>query len=172
MLLGSIWNAIALHGKMERDPLVQFSSVFQAKKSKCYWAMVEKYIGKKSPISNGKLCQIIWYEMFPVHSFMDNRDSSLRWIRAFLCSVLLWRKHWKHDCKHIFSTFLFWRLGREQSGVSYNTQRLQKLIYLHLSTDYFMKISLQLMGPQSMAPSVPWMDWREIFMKQSVDKCR
>ena len=27
-------------------------------------------------------------------------------------------------------------------------QRLQKLIYLHLSTDYFMKISLQLTGPR------------------------
>ena len=37
-------------------------------------------------------------------------------------------------------------------------QRLQKLIYLHLFTDCFMKISLHSPGSN---------EWREIFMKQS-----
>ena len=53
--------------------------------------------------------------------------------------------------------------GRVFNGEHY-AQRLQKLIYLHLSRDCFMKISLQ--------PTVGPVDWREIFMKQSVDKCR
>ena len=41
------------------------------------------------------------------------------------------------------------------------TQGLQQLIYLYLCTDCFMKISLHFSGPE---------EWREIFMKQSVDK--
>ena len=52
--------------------------------------------------------------------------------------------------------------GRVLSGEIY-AQRLQKLIYLHLFTDCFMKISLQSTGP---------IYWREIFMKQSIGKCR
>ena len=42
-------------------------------------------------------------------------------------------------------------------------QRLQKIIYLQLSTYCFMKIYLKSTGP---------INWREIFMKQSVGKCR
>ena len=45
--------------------------------------------------------------------------------------------------------------GAVLNGKLYS-QRLQKLI--HLSTDYFMKISCQFMGP------VP-IDWKEIFKK-------
>ena len=45
-------------------------------------------------------------------------------------------------------------------------QRLQKVIYLHLFIDYVMKISLQL------SEQICSDDWREIFMKQSVNKCR
>ena len=37
-------------------------------------------------------------------------------------------------------------------------------IYLHLPTDCFIKISLQ-------STAIP-VDWREIFMKQSVGECK
>ena len=55
--------------------------------------------------------------------------------------------------------------GRVLSGELY-AQRLQKLIYLYLFTDCFMKISLQSLE------QICCDDWREIFMKQSVNKCR
>ena len=44
-------------------------------------------------------------------------------------------------------------------------QRLQKLIYLYLFTDCFMKIS-------NFRSKIRSNDWREIFMKQSVNKYR
>ena len=56
--------------------------------------------------------------------------------------------------------------GRVLNGELY-AQRLQKLIYFHLPTDCFMKISHPV-GPIDWSP----IDWREIFMKQSVGKCK
>ena len=53
--------------------------------------------------------------------------------------------------------------GRVLNGELY-ALRLQMLIYLHLSTNCFMKISLQ--------PMVGPADWKEIFMTQSTDKCK
>ena len=54
-------------------------------------------------------------------------------------------------------------------------QKLQILIYLHLFTKCFMKISLQsLEQTQILRDPEIWVcseDWREIFMEQSVNKC-
>ena len=58
--------------------------------------------------------------------------------------------------KHIIQIYSGIVCGRVLSGELY-AQRLQKLIYLYLFTDCFMKISGY---------------WREIFMKQSVNKYR
>ena len=46
--------------------------------------------------------------------------------------------------------------GRVLNGELY-AQRLQKVIYMYLFTDYFMHVSDE---------------WREVFMKQSVNKLR
>ena len=52
-------------------------------------------------------------------------------------------------------------------------QRFQKLIYLHLFTDCFMKIFPQLSEQvQSSLRGICSHDWGEIFMKQSVNECR
>ena len=77
--------------------------------------------------------------------------------------------------------FKFWDIIQICSGITHGrllsgelyAQRLQ-LIRLHLSTDCFMKISLQLMGKFA----VKWLSKfvplivEKIVMKQSVDKCR
>ena len=73
---------------------------------------------------------------------------------------------WIHvKCKNSFFIIQIYSgitIGRVLNRELY-TNRFKKIIYLHVSTDCFMKISLQSMGP---------VDWREIFIKQSVDKCK
>ena len=56
-------------------------------------------------------------------------------------------------------------LGRVPTRDLY-AQQLQKLIYLHLCTDCFMKISLQ------SSEQIRSNYWRELFMNQPVNKCR
>ena len=66
---------------------------------------------------------------------------------------------------HIIQICLGITRGRVLNGELY-AQRLQKLIYQRLFTDCFIKISLQ------SSEEICSEDWREIFMKQSVNKCR
>ena len=66
---------------------------------------------------------------------------------------------------HIYSGITH---GRMLNGELY-TQRWQKFIYLYLSTHCFIKITLQILFKISFRGLE---DWREIFIKQSVDKYR
>ena len=64
--------------------------------------------------------------------------------------------------------------GRVLNGELY-TQRLQKLIYLYLFTDCFMKISLHSSEQISeilFISQICSKDWREMYMKQSAKKYR
>ena len=56
---------------------------------------------------------------------------------------------------------IFWWWSFTARFIKICSQRLQKLIYLHLSTDCFMRISLQFMGLQTVS-------WRFLFNQQDV----
>ena len=77
------------------------------------------------------------------------------WLLLLLDSGLWW--DWKREDKGIIQICSGITCVRVHNGELY-AQGVQKLIYLHLLTDCFMNISLQSL--------------EQIFMKQSVNKCR
>ena len=70
-----------------------------------------------------------------------------------------WVRWWIHASENNFHLYITCLINKH---IIHFTLRLQKLIYQHLLTACFMKISLQ--SPEQNA--------REVFMKQPVSKCR
>ena len=89
--------------------------------------------------------------------YLSHNDALLLLLhKQHLCTMLSTNLNLCIRTIHMYSGITSGRvLDRE-----FYTQRFYKLICLRLPTDCFMKISLQKCS----------IDWREIFMKQSVDK--